>query len=136
MNPFVKSQYDYRHTVTDPWNSELIWGNSSPVSAQVEATSRVFDEKPLCIFSRSSLAVDCSNIKNGQALLYQNGLSIQNDLTFDYSNRYNITPVSFMQRYTAQYGQGTAILNLDREPRFYASLADRGISRSWGQLWI
>ena len=62
----------------------------------------------------------------------KNGLPIENDLTFDYSNRYDVTPVSFMQRYVAQYGQRTAILNLEREPRFYASLAfDRGISRCW-----
>jgi hypothetical protein len=66
----------------------------------------------------------------------KNGLPIEDDLTFDYNNRYDVTPISFLQRYVAQYGQSTAKLNLDREPRFYASLAfDRGISRSWGELW-
>ena len=25
INPFIKTQYDYRYVVTDPWNSELIW---------------------------------------------------------------------------------------------------------------
>jgi hypothetical protein len=33
INPFIKSQYNARYTVTDPWNSELIWGNSSPVDS-------------------------------------------------------------------------------------------------------
>ena len=41
-----------------------------------------------------------------------------------------------MQNLQAQYGNRTAILNLDREPRFYSSLAfDRGYNRTWGSFW-
>jgi hypothetical protein len=49
---------------------------------------------------------------------------------------HDVTPISFINRYVAQYGQSTAKLNLDREPRFYSSLTfDRGLNRSWGELW-
>jgi hypothetical protein len=66
----------------------------------------------------------------------KNGLPIENDLSFDYNNRHDVTPISFINRYVAQYGQSTAKLNLDREPRFYSSLTfDRGLNRSWGELW-
>lgn len=136
MNPFVKSQYDYRHTVTDPWNSELIWGNSSPVSGWWKLQAGSLMKNPSASSVEAAWQWIAPTLRMAELYYTKNGLPIQNDLTFDYSNRYNVTPVSFMQRYTAQYGQRTAILNLDREPRFYASLAfDRGISRSWGQLW-
>ena len=66
----------------------------------------------------------------------KNGLPIDEDLSFNFNNRYDVTTIPFIQRYVAQYGQSTALLNLDREPRFYASLAfDRGLSRSWGDFW-
>ena len=51
-------------------------------------------------------------------------------------NRYNSISVSGSQSLQAQYGSSTAVLNLDREPRFYSSLAfDRGYNRTWGSLW-
>ena len=29
---FVRDQYSNRFAITEPWNSELVWGNSSPVT--------------------------------------------------------------------------------------------------------
>jgi hypothetical protein len=66
----------------------------------------------------------------------KNGLPISEDLSFDYSDRYSVQNIAFNQRFYAQYGNRTAKLNLNREPRFYSSLGfDRGIMRSWGGLW-
>ena len=65
----------------------------------------------------------------------ENGLPIDEDLSFDYVNRYNSISVSGSQSLQAQYGSSTAVLNLDREPRFYSSLAfDRGYNRTLGKF--
>ena len=52
----------------------------------------------------------------------ENGLPIDQDLSYDYVNRFNTTSVNGSQNLQAQYGGITAKLNLDREPRFYSSL--------------
>ena len=66
----------------------------------------------------------------------ENGLPIDQDLSYDYVNRFNTTSVNGSQNLQAQYGGITAKLNLDREPRFYSSLGfDRGYNRTWGNLW-
>jgi hypothetical protein len=66
----------------------------------------------------------------------KNGLPIDEDLSFAYSERYRIATIAFNQRFYAQFANRTAKLNLNREPRFYASLGfDRGLNRTWGGLW-
>lgn len=136
INPFIKSQYNVRHTVTDPWNSELIWGNSSPVTNWWKLQAGSLMKNPTASSVEAAWQWIAPTLRMAELYYTKNGLPIENDITFDYSNRYEVASVEFTQRYIAQYGQRTAKLNLNREPRFYASLAfDRGISRSWGQLW-
>ena len=136
INPFIQSQYDYRYLVTDPWNSELIWGNSSPVDSWWRLQSGSLMKNPTASSGEAAWQWIAPTMRMAELFYTKNGLPIDYDLTFDYSNRYEVTPVAFIQRYVAQYGQSTAKLNLDREPRFYSSLAfDRGYTRSWGELW-
>ncbi|NNK83609.1 MAG: RagB/SusD family nutrient uptake outer membrane protein [Flavobacteriaceae bacterium] len=137
INPFIQSQYNTRYLITDPWNSELIWGNSSPVSGdwwQLQAGSLM--KNPSASSGEAAWQWIAPTLRMAELYYTKNGLPIDEDLTFDYNDRYAVTPVAFTQRYIAQYGQRTAKLNLDREPRFYSSLAfDRGFSRTWGELW-
>jgi hypothetical protein len=135
---FIRDQYDNRFAITDPWNSELIWGSSSPVTGgnwwQLQASSLMKDP--------SSSSVEAAwqwvapTLRMAELYYTKNGLPISEDLSFDYSERYSVQNVAFNQRFYAQYGNRTAKLNLNREPRFYSSLGfDRGIMRSWGGLW-
>ena len=136
INPFIKTQYDYRYVVTDPWNSELIWGNSSPVDSWWRIQSGSLMKNPSASSGEAAWQWIAPTLRMAELFYTKNGLPIENDLTFDYINRYDVTPISFINRYVAQYGQSTAKLNLDREPRFYSSLAfDRGLNRSWGEFW-
>ena len=136
INPFIKSQYNARYTVTDPWNSELIWGNSSPVDSWWRIQAGSLMKNPSASSGEAAWQWVAPTMRMAELYYTNNGLPIQDDLSFDYNNRYDVTNVAFIQRYVAQYGQTTAKLNLDREPRFYASLAfDRGLSRSWGEFW-
>ena len=136
INPFIKTQYDYRYVVTDPWNSELIWGNSSPVNSWWRLQSGALMKNPTASSGEAAWQWIAPTMRMAELFYTKNGLPIENDLSFDYINRYDVTPISFINRYVAQYGQSTAKLNLDREPRFYSSLTfDRGLNRSWGELW-
>lgn len=135
---FVRDQYNNRFSITDPWNSELVWGNSSPV------TNGQFwqIQSPALMKDPTSSAVEAAwqwlspTLRMAETYYTKNGLPINEDKNFDYSNRYDVTTIAFNQRFYAQFANRTAKLNLDREPRFYASLGfDRGLNRTWGSIW-
>lgn len=134
----VRNQYNNRFSITDPWNSELIWGNSSPVTNgqwwQIQSPALMKDP--------SSSSVEAAwqwlspSLRIAETYYTKNGLPIDEDKTFDYASRYDVTTIAFNQRFYAQFANRTARLNLNREPRFYASLGfDRGLNRTWGKIW-
>ena len=135
---FINDQYNCRYSITDPWNSELIWGNSSPVTNgqywQIQSPALMKD--PTSSSVEASWQWLSPSLRMVETYYTKNGLPINEDLSFDYADRYNITTIGFNQRFYAQFANRTAKLNLDREPRFYASLGfDRGINRTWGSIW-
>ena len=134
----VRDQYNNRFAITDPWNSELIWGNSSPVTNgqywQIQSPAMMKD--PTSSSVEASWQWLSPSLRMVETYYTKNGLPINEDLSFEYEDRYNITTIGFNQRFYAQFANRTAKLNLDREPRFYASLGfDRGINRTWGSIW-
>jgi hypothetical protein len=134
----VRDQYNNRFAITDPWNSELIWGNSSPVTNgqywQIQSPAMMKD--PTSSSVEASWQWLSPSLRMVESYYTKNGLPINEDLSFEYEDRYNITTIGFNQRFYAQFANRTAKLNLNREPRFYASLGfDRGINRTWGSIW-
>jgi hypothetical protein len=134
----VRDQYNNRFAITDPWNSELIWGNSSPVTNgqywQIQSPAMMKD--PTSSSVEASWQWLSPSLRMVESYYTKNGLPINEDLSFEYADRYNITTIGFNQRFYAQFANRTAKLNLNREPRFYASLGfDRGINRTWGSIW-
>ncbi|HLZ87244.1 MAG TPA: RagB/SusD family nutrient uptake outer membrane protein, partial [Puia sp.] len=107
--PAQKAQNNYRYSMVDPWNSELVWGYSMP--------------EPFYGWQRHSMPRVSGQAYNGnsptlkivETYYTSNGLPIDVDPGFDYANRYQISG-------------NTIVLHQNREPRFYASIAyDRGI---------
>jgi hypothetical protein len=134
----VRDQYNNRFAITDPWNSELIWGNSSPVTNgqywQIQSPAMMKD--PTSSSVEASWQWLSPSLRMVETYYTKNGLPINEDLSFEYADRYNITTIGFNQRFYAQFANRTAKLNLNREPRFYASLGfDRGINRTLGSIW-
>ena len=108
-DPVQKAMNNYRYTMVDPWNSELIWGYVNPVSNPIDifraATPRI---------QGKTYNGECPTLKMVETYYTKNGLPINVDPGYDYANRYQIS--------------GTTIkLHQNREPRFYASIGyDRG----------
>ena len=136
--PFVQTLYDLKYSIVDKWNSELIWGNSNPVRDndwwQLQAACMMKDPNATSV--EAAWQWIAPTLRVAEMFYTENGLPIDEDLSYDFSNRYSTMSVSGAQSLQAQYGGITAKLNLDREPRFYSSLGfDRGFNRTWGNLW-
>lgn len=138
--PEVKALYNYRYMFTERWNSELIWGNSNPVNNgqwwSLQAASMMIN--PDASAQAAAWQWVSPTIQAAEAYYTKNGLPIDEDLTFKYTNRYSLARVTDADKYHAMTGTTIMIpnLHLGREPRFYASIGfDKGIYRTWGQKW-
>jgi hypothetical protein len=136
----MKTLYDLRMVVVDPWNKELIWGLSNDRGNVMNYTNIMLPERYLEGGSGDlTLNQSYSDQQLGatyhmlESYYTDNGLPIKEDLTFSYSLRNNIitTPGGEELDYFKYIGLmqpgATAIeLYMNREPRFYANLGVTG----------
>lgn len=120
-------QMNIRNAICDPWNSEIVWGNSN---------SRPLNLQKVCqpLINNDFLNTDCYGmmappLKIVEMFYTKNGVPINEDkdLAQNYTNYETLRTVTDEERVNLQPGQQTAALNFDREPRFYADL---GFDRS------
>jgi hypothetical protein len=149
----MQTLYNLRYMPVDPWNNEIIWGYSNFeqftwydnyerwLDIQSAALPKLppkpiyagegeFEAKGNVFGSGNWLA---ANYRMAERFYTKNGLPIEYDVNFDYGNRYDIvtTPGVTDEEYAdiagiMQPGIETIKLHLDREPRFYTSLAVSG----------
>ena len=110
--------------ITDRWNKEHVWG------MVWLSENGLIDE-----YTGGALSVDHNSffrgiinptIKAAELFYSKNGVPIEEDRFYDYENRYNtVQTVSDDNKYV-QTGVQTAQLNLNREYRFYGSIAFDG----------
>jgi hypothetical protein len=133
----VKKLYNIRYSIVDRWNDELLWGHSNPVGTnwwQLQAGSLMKD--PTSSSVEAAWQWVAPTLRSVEMYYTENGLPIDEDLTFDYANRYEVTNIPSNQNTNAQFAQRTVNLHLNREPRFYASIGfDRGYNITWGRIW-
>ncbi|MCY4561267.1 MAG: RagB/SusD family nutrient uptake outer membrane protein [Flavobacteriaceae bacterium] len=115
-----------RGRVTDEWNEELIWGATSNVSSgneiQRESMPKLFYHTRNPVLSNRGVS-----LRIAELFYTKNGVPIDEDLNWDYANRFALRLATEEDKYFVQPGQSTVNLHYDREPRFYADLAfDRG----------
>ncbi|WP_423129887.1 RagB/SusD family nutrient uptake outer membrane protein [Gaoshiqia sp. Z1-71] len=114
-----------RHSVSERWNCELIWGNTTwPVDAGVQ-------EQCIPRFEEATQQTTTGNmsipLNIAEKFYSRNGVPIDEDPDFDYAHRYSLRTGDESHKYYIQRGEQTAALNFDREPRFYSTLGfDRG----------
>lgn len=128
-DPFVQNDTTLlkaalRERVTKKWNKELIWGHTSNTSRiQFESMPRLYGYTTNPVASRHA-----PTLRIAETYYSENGVPISEDILYDYQNRYKRRFAGTSDRFHVEPGQETAILNFNRETRFYADLAfDRGV---------
>jgi starch-binding outer membrane protein, SusD/RagB family len=120
----TKVQMNIRGMVSDPWNSELIMGNTQSLASLIQrvATPNVdhrYLDNPRIV---SELAPP---LKMVEMFYSDKGVPIQEDKTWNTSNAL-IRKAEDAHKLNIRNGYTTAALNFDREPRFYASIGFDG----------
>lgn len=110
--------------VSDKWNVERIWGSGQ------YGNSRILEEYTLppldpnhTSFARSVMV---PTLKAIEVFYSDKGVPISEDNTYDYANRYEVANTGENYKYLMQSNVQTAKLHLNREPRFYGSVAVDG----------
>lgn len=122
--------------ITDKWNDETIWGWSGDwtnPSNTYGSTSRYCEEftiAPLDPNHRtfSGCGTWAPTLKSVEMFYSKNGVPIEEDASYEYTSRYDLTTVPAEDKYLMQPGYVTAKLHLNREPRFYGSI---GVDGGW-----
>jgi starch-binding outer membrane protein, SusD/RagB family len=114
-----------RSSVSERWNTEIVWGNSSyPVNSGLQNPCFPRLEQGTSSSTSGKMSVSLATVEKFYS---KNGVPINEDPDFDYANRYSLRTGDDAHRYYIQKGEQTAALNFNREPRYYATLGfDRG----------
>lgn len=129
------TQMSIRNAFNEKWNSEVIWANTSSqvVGLQGNATPRGLD--PALVASTGAQGNIAPPIKIAELFYSDNGVPIDEDITWDYSSRFKLRIPEFEHRYNLKQGYTTARLHFNRENRYYASLGfDGGIWYGQGRF--
>lgn len=116
-------QMNFRGAITDRFNNELIWGrfmdDYQNIVMQAEASVPQMIEGVKNSFQASCFSVTFNMVER---FYTKNGVPIEEDKTWPYNERYQVSTTKEDQKYNLIVGYPTALLNQDRENRFYASL--------------
>ena len=133
----MKYCYNNRFSINDPWNSEVVWGYSNiyyTSSSSIAAASNLRGDPDNPNNSAFSYQWLGTSFRMSELYYTRNGVPVDEDKTFDYDHRLDITTIpddTYHLGYM-QPGEKTVKLYLNREPRFYAWIAvDRCIWRDY-----
>lgn len=113
-----------RNRITERWNKELIWGHTAGTfNTQAQSMPRLYNYITNPVSSNHAPPIHVAEMYYSE-----NGVPIEEDKDYPYENRYFLKEAGEADRFHVEPGQQTAVLNFDRETRFYADLAfDRGV---------
>ncbi|MEX0314616.1 MAG: RagB/SusD family nutrient uptake outer membrane protein [Allomuricauda sp.] len=116
-----------RGSITERWNPEIIWGASDEPVATLQNWAQAKIASGLTAENRESVQSWWSPPMQIAEMFYSdNGVPIDEDVNYDYANRYEVTAATDEDLYNISPGHETAVLHFHREPRFYASIGFDG----------
>ncbi len=116
--------------VADKWNKEQIWGRSmgnfvgAYIDLQRASIPRLHSDH-----SQIAYPFMVPTLKMAEMFYTENGVPINEDITYDFDDRYGLKSLPGDDTYHKRYMQSgviTAKLHLNREPRFYGSMGVDG----------
>jgi hypothetical protein len=133
----MKTLYDLRMLIVDPWNKELIWGYTQQSGDLLSSTSNIrlpagYGDGIINSSSYSEQYLGAS-YRMLERYYTKNGLPLSEDITFDPYTKLEIITTPGIEdpeyqplRGFLQPGAEIVKLYMDREPRFYANLGITG----------
>lgn len=132
----TKIEMNIRNAVCEKWNSELIWGSTAdgdhtPGASTAAGGPTYWLQLFACPqFNPAFINLDLKaklapTLKMAELFYTKNGVPIQEDKTWDYTNRFKLRATT-AQDSSLQEDYQTVGLHFDREPRFYADIAFDG----------
>lgn len=120
---------DIGEAVTEKWNKEIIWGSTRDVTGlETQSMGKLTTGN-----NWQARSVLGPTLTVAEEFYSENGVPISEDkgefwsANYPYRYEYRAIEDKGNNKYYLELGQQTAILHMNREPRFYASLAfDRG----------
>lgn len=136
----MKTLYDLRMVVVDPFNKEGLWvysnidvvglGDEIQNSSNMRVPYDDYDGNNVDVSNSFSWQWMCASYNVAAKYYTKNGLPIDEDPTFDTNTMFDITYTPSMDESDyiplngiMQPSRETVKFNMDREPRFYANLA-------------
>ncbi|NDV65280.1 RagB/SusD family nutrient uptake outer membrane protein [Bacteroides sp. 224] len=134
-----------RQAVTERFNAELIWSVGKQGTGALQRNSMACVIPALnqgkvtgAMLQACATGVFAPTIETAERFYSANGVPINEDLEWInkgyYNNRYSTQQVPNTEKYNLKSGFTTAVLNFNREPRFYGSLGFDG-STWYGNGW-
>ena len=120
LSEATKAKLNIRGSVTERWNSEIIWGSTQSTSGLQKSLSH--RQNSLTAVSSYVASVGNPTISTVERFYSKNGVPIEEDNSWDYANRYDTRTATADEKFLIKQGYTTAKLNFDREIRYYASL--------------
>lgn len=122
------TKMNLRGAITDGWNEEIIWGQRNPTTAGIQNDAFVrVDTRYMGITQGQVNSFYEVPLHIAEQFYSKNGVPISEDNTYNYPARYELTSGDEENKFYVQQGYQTIGLHLNREPRFYASIAADGI---------
>lgn len=121
-------QMSIRNAFNEKWNPEVIWANTNSMSASIQGNSTPRGLDPALTASTGAQGNIAPPLKITELFYSDNGVPIDEDITWDYANRFRLKIPGYDHRFNLKQGYTTVQLHFDRENRYYASLSfDGGI---------
>lgn len=122
----MKTQMNIRGSVTETWNSEVIWGNTNSHAGSIQAISTPRGLDPQFISNNTLQGYMAPTMKVVEMYYSENGVPIEDDELYNYNARWDLSLGAPESKLYIKEGYVTANLHFHREPRFYASLGFDG----------
>lgn len=125
LSDTLTRQMSIRNSTCEEWNPEIIWNNpnSTTYDIQRQALPRL---DPARIGNESPVGSFAPTMKIAEQFYSDKGVPINEDITWDYNNRYKLRTATKAEGELILEGYTTAAAHFNREPRFYADLAFDG----------
>ncbi|WP_313157113.1 RagB/SusD family nutrient uptake outer membrane protein [Sphingobacterium multivorum] len=118
-------QMSIRNAVTEKWNREIIWGNPTSRTWQLQYSSMAHID-PNNAGNNSVNGTLAPTIKIIEQFYTKNGVPMDEDKTLDFSNKNQLRAGTHDERFNNIENYRTARLHFDRENRFYANVGFDG----------